>query len=395
MALADLFAGVPVEVLSEAVNKVQQLVREGKGHCQMIDLGQHGWFHVYSAQPLEAREVETIRSRFAEQAPVDEKARGEKGKPQPAGLQEVKAWLLKVHTVEDYRRERAGQRRLVDDAAANSSRLPLRLRGISEALHRALIPEMKMDLVFKGKVPGDTSGLAREIGHTMWGHLTEGQRRTFRRWFIEAVAKGAERGVGLRGVTPEEAWTEAVVDVATKPGRVSPVLKRALRTVSLGGAPQGYTMEQADAIAAAANAEKKKADAERKKAEQVRKDAEKEQEKAEKLGYTLKDVQLYYDMQIAQGMTPPEGIARTKTKFKLSKVTVSPAGIIQAPEAPDPKPIPPAPEKKEPEQEPRSAAPRPGGGSSMAGGTFPQGPAGPAGPTGPKGPVAGPEAQLG
>jgi hypothetical protein len=119
-------------------------------------------------------------------------------------------------------------------------------------------------------------------------------------------------------------------------------------------------------------------------------DIQKEMERVEKEGYSLKDVQTYYDMQIAQGLDQGSAINRTKKQFKLKRITVSPAGVVLAPDAPNPKPTPaqqfvqepppeePPPEEPPPEEPPPKAAPKgrqPA--STMKGGTFPEGPKGP------------------
>ena len=79
----------------------------------------------------------------------------------------------------------------------------------------------------------------------------------------------------------------------------------------------------------------------------------------EEYPFKLSDLQSYYDLQIAAGMTPPEAVAKVKKRFKLKKVKVNPAGEIQPLDGlkkePEPPPPPPPPEEKpgeEPEEEP-------------------------------------------
>lgn len=111
-------------------------------------------------------------------------------------------------------------------------------------------------------------------------------------------------------------------------------------------------------------------------------DLEKEEEKAEKLGYELKDVQAYYDMQIATGLDQGAALVKTKKKFKLRRLRISPIGKIMAPDLPNP-------EKERKKQDAQAPPPLPpeepaGGGEGPAtGGTFPEGPKGPSGPQGP------------
>jgi hypothetical protein len=121
-------------------------------------------------------------------------------------------------------------------------------------------------------------------------------------------------------------------------------------------------------------------------------DPEAEQKRAEELGFELKDVQAYYDMQIAQALDSVRALARTKKKFKLKRIKVSPTGKVQAPDVPNPKPIPPAPppgaeepdEPEEPEEPETPPVGKPAGSSSMKGGRFPEGPRGPEGAPSPK-----------
>lgn len=84
-----------------------------------------------------------------------------------------------------------------------------------------------------------------------------------------------------------------------------------------------------------------------------------EQEAADKLGYALRDVQAFYDILMVQGIDEKEALARTKRKFKLKRIKVSPIGVVQAPGVPNPPPPkPPAPPaepsggEEEPEDEP-------------------------------------------
>jgi hypothetical protein len=120
-------------------------------------------------------------------------------------------------------------------------------------------------------------------------------------------------------------------------------------------------------------------------------DLETAEEQAEKIGYELKDVQAYYDMQIASGLDQGAALIKTKRKFKLRRIKVSPIGTILAPQVPDPTGLrkkeaalapPPEPE---PEPEPEPAPAGGGGAPPPTGGKFPEGPKGPTGPQGPKG----------
>ncbi len=116
-------------------------------------------------------------------------------------------------------------------------------------------------------------------------------------------------------------------------------------------------------------------------------DLEKEEEKAEKLGYELKDVQAYYDMQIATGLDQGTALVKTKRKFKVRRLKVSPTGKIMAPDIPDP-------EKQRKKQASQAPPPPPeepvagggGGGGSATGAPFPEGPRGSSTPTGPQAP---------
>jgi len=120
-------------------------------------------------------------------------------------------------------------------------------------------------------------------------------------------------------------------------------------------------------------------------------DPEVAKRRAEKLGFELKDVQAYYDMQVVQSLTPPQALSRTKKKFKLKVIKVSPIGKVMAPGVPDLQTAPPpAPVSKEPEEpeEPEEPKQKPlppaAGRSTMAGGRYPEGPRGPEGAPGPK-----------
>ena len=121
-------------------------------------------------------------------------------------------------------------------------------------------------------------------------------------------------------------------------------------------------------------------------------DVEKEEDKAEKLGYEMKDVQAYYDLQLVSGLDQGAALVKTKRKFKLRRVKVSPIGTILAPDVPDPekkrrkearKAPPPPPEEEPPEEEPAVGG---AGGGGATGGTFPEGPKGPKGPPSPASP---------
>ena len=93
----------------------------------------------------------------------------------------------------------------------------------------------------------------------------------------------------------------------------------------------------------------------------------------EGVDFTLKDVQTYYDLQIASGQERKDAIRRTKRRFKLRELFVNPVGRVRVPGVPEPVPA----DTQEPEAPPKPQAarrPKVRYNGSMSGGRFPEGP---------------------